>query len=121
MTKIHKPLAAKHFTEPDGVERMSVCQATGKKPSSTCTVATEYVNKKFAKQQCSGIHGYIGTKTDPSYYEELEKEEEDLENENGETGENTSEASGTTQTPDNDTSSSKPTSPVDDIPTIVLP
>ena len=101
---------------------MSVCQATGKKPSSTCTVATEYVNKKFAKQQCSGVHGYIGTKTDPSYYEELEKEEEEnLENENGEEGENASDGSETTKTPDNDTSSSKPSSPIDDIPTIVIP
>lgn len=122
MTKIHKPLAAKHFTEPDGVERMSVCQATGKKPSSTCSVATEYVNKKFAKQQCSGVHGYIGTKTAESYYEELENEEEEnSENENGETDENTSDGSETTQTPDNDTLSSKPTIPVDDIPTIVIP
>ena len=130
MTKIHKPLAAKHFTEPDGVERMTVCAKTGKKPSASCPRATEFVNTKFAAQQCSGVHSYIGTKTKSSYYENLENED-DEENENahfgessseGESGETGQKPTDNTSTPSHDGTQQPSTSGSgDEIPTIILP
>ena len=67
MTQIHKPLPAKHFKQPSGVEKMTVCTNSGKKPTYSCSRATDYVNIKFAKSECSGKHEYIGTKSKHSY------------------------------------------------------
>lgn len=66
MTKIHKPLSAKHFEAPSGVEKLTVCTNTGKKPSASCSRATVYANKEFALEQCTGKHEYIGTKSKKS-------------------------------------------------------
>lgn len=135
MTKIHKSLDAKHFTQPDGVERMTVCSKTGKKPSSSCPRATEFVNTEFAKHQCSGTHSYIGTKSKTSHYDTY-KEDTDGENESNENNSeavNGNETGGTggSSTSSNTTGSgntasgnsgqSSNTSGNDDIPTIILP
>lgn len=68
MTQIHKPLSAKHFTMPSGVEKLTVCTNTGKKPSASCSRVTVYANKEFALEQCSGKHSYIGTRSKKSSY-----------------------------------------------------
>jgi len=110
MTKIHESLPAKHFVKPDGVEQMTVCSRTGKKPSSTCTAVTEYVSKSAAREKCSGEHGYIGTKSSPEYYENLE--------ENGENGENPEDNPQGSHGGDNGSHNSN--SDPDEIPTIIL-
>lgn len=67
MTEIHKDLAAKHFKQPSGVEKMTVCTNTGLKPSSNCSRTTVYANKAFASEPCSGKHEHIGTKSKYQY------------------------------------------------------
>lgn len=67
MTEIHKDLDAKHFKQPSGVEKMTVCTNTGRKPTSSCSRTTVYANKAYASQMCSGKHDHIGTKTKYQY------------------------------------------------------
>lgn len=110
MTKVHESLPAKHFIQPDGVEKMAVCSRTGKKPADTCTVVTEYVSKSTARQKCSGEHGYIGTKSSYEYYENLD--------ENDEEGENSEDDPENSQ--GNDSGSHNSNSEPDEIPTIIL-
>jgi len=73
MDKIHEPLPAKHFVKPDSVEKLTVCSRTGKKPSSSCPVVTEFVSTRIASEQCNGVHERIGTMSEEELEEEFEK------------------------------------------------
>lgn len=68
MTEIHKPLASREFKQPSGVEKMTVCSNTGRRPTSNCRRVTEYVNTEYASLICSGKHSHIGTESKSTYY-----------------------------------------------------
>ena len=96
MTQIHKPLDEKHFKQPSGVEKMTVCTNTGLKPTYSCSRTTAYVNKEYASEMCSGKHEHIGTKS-KYQYTPSQKPKDNTNHEGNTEGTNTSESNTDTE------------------------